>query len=417
MNKTLTVAAREFVTHLQKPTFYLATIGVPLIIALIMFLSNQGRSNDALGQEGVAGISQLLTAQGAQPFGYTDASGTITTIPAVLPPGFVKAYPDEAAGRAALTADAISAFYVIPADYRASGRNIHYTRGVEPGNGVTSQQVLRLVLLTNLLPNHDPRTALRLEEPMQLQSVALAGASSGGNPAGDLGGQNLLLVTGFALLLTYAIFMASGILLQALLEEKENRIMEVLLTSGSARQLLTGKVLGLGALGLIQLLIWLGLGYMLTGSGASFVSALGTINVPLAVWVLAVVYFLLGYLLFAALMAGIGAISPSRRESSQYASVVTMLAMVPLILLAPLAADPNGGLAVFLSLFPPSAPATMLARLAVTTVPLWQVAVSLGLLALSVAGGIAAAARLFRATTLLQGTRLSWREVRRALAG
>jgi ABC-2 type transport system permease protein len=94
-----------------------------------------------------------------------------------------------------------------------------------------------------------------------------------------------------------------------------------------------------------------------------------------------------------------------------------MLAMVPLILLAPLAADPNGGLAVFLSLFPPSAPATMLARLAVTTVPLWQVAVSLGLLALSVAGGIAAAARLFRATTLLQGTRLSWREVRRALAG
>jgi ABC-2 type transport system permease protein len=416
MNKTLTVAAREFVIHLQKPTFYLATIGVPLLIALIMFLSNQGRSNDALGQQGLAGMGQLLTSQGAKPFGYTDASGTITTIPAVLPPGFVKAYPDEAAGRAALTAGAISAFYVIPADYRASGRIIYYTRGVEPGNGVTSQQVLHLVLLTNLLPNHDPRTALRLQEPMQLQSVAVAGAA-GDNSAGDLGGQNLLLVTGFAFLLTYAIFMASGILLQALLEEKENRIMEVLLTSGSARQLLTGKVLGLGALGLIQLLIWLGLAYVLTGSGASFVSALGTVNVPLAVWVLAVVYFLLGYLFFAALMAGIGAISPSRRESSQYASVITVLAMVPLILLAPLAADPNGGLAVFLSLFPPSAPATMLARLAVTHVPWWQVAVSLGLLALSVVGGIAAASRLFRATTLLQGTRLSWREVRRALAG
>ncbi len=414
MNKTLTVAAREFLTHLQKPSFYLATIGIPLFIALIMFLSNQGRTNDALSQQGLGGIGQLLTAQGAQPFGYTDASGTITTIPAVLPPGFVKAYPDEAAGRAALTAGTISAFYVIPADYRASGRVVHYTRGVEPGNGVTSQQVLRLVLLTNLLPDQDPRTALRLLEPMRLQAVAVAGAGGG---AGDLGGQNLLLVTGFALLLTYAIFMSSGILLQALLEEKENRIMEVLLTSGSARQLLTGKVLGLGALGLIQLLIWLGLAYVLTGSGASFVAALGTVNVPLAVWGLAVVYFLLGYLFFAALMAGIGAISPSRRESSQYAGVVSMLAIVPLFLLAPLAADPNGPLAVFLSIFPPTAPAIMLARLAVTTVPPWQVAVSLAVLALTVVGGIAAAARLFRAGTLLQGTRLSWREVRRALAG
>ncbi|HEX6606595.1 MAG TPA: ABC transporter permease [Chloroflexia bacterium] len=414
MNKTLTVAAREFLTHLQKPSFYLATIGIPLFIALIMFLSNQGRTNDALSQQGLGGIGQLLTAQGAQPFGYTDASGTITTIPAVLPPGFVKAYPDEAAGRAALTAGTISAFYVIPADYRVSGRIVHYTRGVEPGNGVTSQQVLRLVLLTNLLPDQDPRTALRLLEPMRLQAVAVAGAGGG---AGDLGGQNLLLVTGFALLLTYAIFMSSGILLQALLEEKENRIMEVLLTSGSARQLLTGKVLGLGALGLIQLLIWLGLAYVLTGSGASFVAALGTVNVPLAVWGLAVVYFLLGYLFFAALMAGIGAISPSRRESSQYAGVVSMLAIVPLFLLAPLAADPNGPLAVFLSIFPPTAPAIMLARLAVTTVPPWQVAVSLAVLALTVVGGIAAAARLFRAGTLLQGTRLSWREVRRALAG
>ena len=193
--------------------------------------------------------------------------------------------------------------------------------------------------------------------------------------------------------------------------------MEVLLTSGSARQLLTGKVLGLGLLGLIQLLIWLGLAYVITGSGASFVSALGAVQVPLAVWGLAVVYFLLGYLFFAALMAGVGAISPSRRESSQYAGAVTMLAIVPLFVLAPLSADPNGGLAVFLSLFPPTAPAIMLARLVVTTVPPWEVAVSLGLLALSVVGGIAGAARLFRATTLLQGTRLSWREVRRALAG
>jgi ABC-2 type transport system permease protein len=88
-----------------------------------------------------------------------------------------------------------------------------------------------------------------------------------------------------------------------------------------------------------------------------------------------------------------------------------------LFLLGPLAADPNGALAVFLSVFPPTAPAIMLARLAVTAVPLWQVAVSLAVLALTVVGGIAAAARLFRAGTLLQGTRLSWREVRRALAG
>jgi ABC-2 type transport system permease protein len=219
------------------------------------------------------------------------------------------------------------------------------------------------------------------------------------------------------MLLTFAIFSASGILLQAVIAEKENRTIEVILSSLTPWQFLTGKVLGLGLLGLVQLGIWMALARLGVNTGMSFLATLDTASLPLSVWVLAVVYFLLGYLVYAALMAGIGAISPSMRDSSQLTIGVSFAAMIPLMLLRNLAADPQGGLATFLSLFPPTAPISMMIRLAVSDVPAWQVGLSLALLALMVAGTIWAAARLFRATTLLNGQKLAWREFRRALAG
>jgi len=215
--------------------------------------------------------------------------------------------------------------------------------------------------------------------------------------------------------LTFAIFMSSGLLLQGLLEEKENRTLEVTLTSIAPQPFLLGKILGLGLLGLVQV-AWLLLARGGMGLGASSLGALGQINLPAGVWVLALAYFLLGYLFYAAVMAGIGAVSPSMRESSQYSVVVALFAGLPLFVLSALAGDPSGGLAVGLSLFPPTAAVTMPIRLAVSNVPGWQVALSLALLALAIGGVIWLAARLFRTTTLLRGSRLAPREILRALA-
>ncbi len=410
MHKLLTVALRDFVTHLRKPTFLITTLGVPLAVAFFLFITSNNRHDESISNlGGPAGAAQ---AQSLKPFGYSDGSGTIRALPASFPPNLVRSYPDSAAGRAALRDGTIASFYVLPADYRTTGILIHYTSGVDAANGVSSLQLMRLILRTNLLPTADPALALRLEEPMQVQTVATAAPAPGMADAQT----GLLLATGFATVLTFAIFMSSGLLLQGLLEEKENRTLEVTLTSIAPRPFLLGKILGLGLLGLVQLLAWLALARGGMGLGAGSLGALGQIALPLGVWVLALAYFLLGYLFYAALMAGIGAISPSMRESSQYSVVVSLFASLPLFMLSPLAGDPAGALAVGLSLFPPTAAVTMPIRLAVSSVPAWQVALSLALLALAIAGVIGLAARLFRTTTLLRGSRLSPREILRAMA-
>lgn len=410
MHKLWTVALRDFVSHLRKPTFLITTLGVPLAVAFFLFITSNNHQNDSISSlGGVAGAAQ---AQGIKPFGYSDLSGTIRTLPAGFPPTLVRAYPDPVAGRAAVAAGTIASLYVIPADYRSSGTLIQYSNGVDAATGVSSRQLLSLLLRSNLLPTADAGLALRLEEPMQVQTVATAAPAPGVTDAQT----GLLLATGFASVLTFAIFMSSGLLLQGVLEEKENHTLEVTLTSVAPLPFLLGKILGLGVLGLVQLTAWLLLARGGMGLGAGSLGALGTVTLPLDVWALALAYFLLGYLFYAALMAGIGAVSPSMRESSQYSVVVSLFASLPLFMLSPLAGDPAGGLAVGLSLFPPTAAVTMPIRLAVSSVPAWQVALSLALLALAIGGVIWLAARLFRTTTLLRGSRLSPREILRALA-
>ncbi|GAH57167.1 unnamed protein product, partial [marine sediment metagenome] len=129
----------------------------------------------------------------------------------------------------------------------------------------------------------------------------------------------------FGFLLIMAIFSSSGYLLQGLGEEKENRIMEILLSSVSPRQLLTGKVLGLGAAGLVQVVIWLlSIVFLVQLASTTIGGVLSTLQIPGNLLVLGIVYFILGYLLFAVLMAGIGAIGATARESQQMSMLILM---------------------------------------------------------------------------------------------
>jgi len=198
------------------------------------------------------------------------------------------------------------------------------------------------------------------------------------------------------------------------LEEKENRTLEVLMTSIAPRQLLAGKIIGLGVVALLQLLIWAAIGGIILGRGQELLN--NTVDLPWTVWLLMLAFFLLGYLFYASLMAGIGAISPSVRELSQLAILVSVPAIIPILFIPSLLSKPNGTLAIVLSVIPFTAPSTMMMRQAMTSVPLWQTLLSLGLMLVAVAVTLNVAARLFRATTLLIGARLSLRGVWRALS-
>ena len=190
-------------------------------------------------------------------------------------------------------------------------------------------------------------------------------------------------------------------LLQGVSEEKESRILESLLCTLSTEDLLAGKLLGLGAVGITLVAVWMGAGMALGGP----MMALAGMKVPATLLAFAVLYFLLGYVFYAGLMTGIGAVTNNMREAQQFSMMFTFANFVPFILMTSILAKPDGPLAVGLSLFPPTASTTMMLRLGTPSadVPPWQIAVSLALLALAGWLVLRGAARIFRIGLLMTG--------------
>ena len=225
------------------------------------------------------------------------------------------------------------------------------------------------------------------------------------------------MVYPFVIVLMFSLFMTSGYLLQGVIEEKETRVIEILLSSLQPAWLFGGKVLAFGALGLLQLLFWLA-GILLVLQrlpAGGTLSALAQYALPPGALPLMIVYFVLAYLMFAGAYGILGALSASMREGPQYAVIFTLPAVAPLWVSAALIEAPQGGLAVALSVFPLTAPLAMLQRALVTTVPAWQIALGLILMLLSIAALMWLAGRVFRVQTLLAGRMPRLRELPRLL--
>ena len=201
-------------------------------------------------------------------------------------------------------------------------------------------------------------------------------------------------------------------MLQSVVKEKENRTAEVLLLSLSPVQLMLGKVLGLGVLALLQMGIWLGGGLLVMGRGQALLGDLQLAALPAGFVAITVLYFLLGYLLYASALGALGALAPSLREGSQFTFIIILPLLVPIMLNSVFVEAPDGLVATVLSLFPLTAPTSMPTRLVAGTVPLWQVLLGLALLVLTAFAFVLLAARFFRADTLLSDATLDWRRVR-----
>jgi ABC-2 type transport system permease protein len=147
---------------------------------------------------------------------------------------------------------------------------------------------------------------------------------------------------------------------------------------------------------------------LLLGRGREFFAAAGAQQVTPATLGWAAAYFLLGYVLYASALGALGALAPSLREGSQLTFIVLLPLMLPLALNAAFVRAPDGPLATLLSLFPLTAPTSMVTRLVVSEVPVWQPAVGLLGLALTAYLFVLIAARFFRAETLLSTSPLRW---------
>lgn len=182
----------------------------------------------------------------------------------------------------------------------------------------------------------------------------------------------------FGAIFSVAIFLSSGFLLYGMVEEKENRLIEILLTSVSARELLLGKTLGLGMLGILQMIAWLAsiMASIAVMPEILWMADIEAITIPMLLTVL--LFFIIGYMLFAIIISGIGSMLGDTRQANQISGMITMLSLIPswAIILNP---NPNSELMIALSYIPITGPITMAIRTLITAVPIEEIITSIAI--------------------------------------
>ncbi|MFN7801236.1 ABC transporter permease, partial [Gemmatimonas sp.] len=231
---------------------------------------------------------------------------------------------------------------------------------------------------------------------------------------------NLLFGAGVALLLYLIIVLYGQIVLRGVTEEKQSRVSELVLASVSPRVLLTGKVLGIGGVALVQLGFWTASAVTLLANRGRLLGALGvtstSITLPaFTLFELAplLAYFVFGYILYAALFAAVGSIVSSEQEAQQAQTPLVSLLVGSMALLQPALSDPDGPIARTMSIVPFSSPILMPLRLGLASVPASELVLSIVLLVISALAAMVAAARLYRTALLMYGKRPSLAEIAR----
>ncbi len=408
MRNIFIVIKHEFRTILQKKSFWIMTFIFPVLIigfnvgaqVIAARTTDEEDLDELIGQfEQMAGMTL------PDPIAYVDEAGIIQELPPDVGPEFLQAYADVETVDAVLMAEEIDQYFIIPADYLSVGEVIVITREFQPFN-VPNDELISYAIAYNL--TGDQQTAVTLIDPTRTvipQAMAPENTNDAFNP--------LTFFVPFATMFIFffLISMSSGYMLQSVANEKENRTVEVLLVSLRPRELMLGKVLGLSGVALIQVVVWMGGGFLTLMRAQSMLAGFGNFALPPGFLVWALLFFALGYILYASLMGAIGALSPNAREAGQYTFIVMLPLLLPLWLNFAFLNDPNGTLATALSLFPLTAPTSMMTRIAAGGVPVWQILLSLAGLAVTTYLLVLFAARFFRADTLLSTSSFQWRRL------
>jgi ABC-2 type transport system permease protein len=250
-----------------------------------------------------------------------------------------------------------------------------------------------------------------LLKPIELDAVHVEKGREG------LSGVAVFVTTFIMVMLLYTVVLIYGIaVMRSIIEEKSSRILEVLLSSVTARELLAGKILGVGAVSLTQILIWVTFAALVSFPGLvaahSFISG---VHIPMAGIIAFGVFFLLGYFLYSTMYAAVGAMVNTDQEAQQMQWPAMLPIIMSLVLMNPVLQHPNSALAFWLSIIPFFAPILMLVRVLVEQPPAWQLALCVALMLVTIYGLLSLTSRIYRVGILMYGKRPTLPELRRWL--
>jgi len=392
MNKTFLIYKHEFRLAIKRAGYIILTLAVPVLallaIGIIQLVSSLSETQE----------NQLVH------IGYVDEPGLVGE---AVDEGYARFIPYNSKEEAnqALGTYQISTYFIIPDDYLSSAVLQRYTLENENTTSPAMAGMIKRFLSVNMLSDKiSPELMNLVVSPLNMQVNRVT--AQGEEAIEQMSFANVLIPGIFSLLLSLSLMFGVIALVNSLGEEKESRLIEVLFSSVSVRQLLIGKLLALGLAGLIQVLFWLiSAPLILQLASSLFGGFLSAIEIPSSFILLGTLYFILGYLLFAVLSIGVGAITPTAREGGQLSMIYVMLSFVPLWFATLLFMFPNGAFSVLLTLFPITAPIQNMLRLGVTEIPLWQILLSIGLLVLSIILGLYFSIKIFRIYMLMHGKR------------
>jgi ABC-2 type transport system permease protein len=400
VQKTWLVARMTYRRRIRSGTFLILTFGIPLLMV-------------------IAGAIPLIREGGDSlpAIGYVDRTGRLSPVEHVSVEDAelnLTAYADVEAARAGVEREEVTGYLLVPEGYFEGAVPVFYG---EEEPSLTLEDGLTAFLRRAMLPQADVARLARLTDPVNLIYIA----STSGNQVSE--GIGLVIRFGtpalLAIVFVLTVFTGASQMGSAVVQEKDQRAMEMVITSLSPLELVSGKVLGMTLLSLTQVGIWgLGAG-MAAGLALSGWSDAQSLSIPWSGLGRALAWAVLlgtpGYFLYATLASGLGIIAGDQQQARQLAGMLGFLGMSPIYMMGMLVEAIDGPLAVGLTLFPLTAPMIALFRMALTDVPLWQLATSLGLLVLSLTGSVWLVARIFRAAMLMYGQSLDPRQVLRAL--
>ena len=246
-----------------------------------------------------------------------------------------------------------------------------------------------------------------LLKPVKLEMVQLKGGHE--TKANDKGMFFAILI--MVMLLYMAVIFYGVSVMRAVLEEKNSRVMEVLLSSATSTELMAGKLIGVGAVGLTQIGIWITMAsvYALPALAAS--ASTGEIHIAPLTLVAFAVFFLLGYLLYSSVYAAVGAVITSEQEGQQLQFIILLPLILAVFMMGPVMRAPDSPIAVWTSMIPFFSPILMYVRIAIQPPPAWQIAASLLLLVATIAGILVLCARIYRIGILMYGKRPTLPEI------
>ena len=433
-SKVWTIASFEFLSTVKRKGYLIATFGMPVFLLLYAgLISGMGllihKRESGIKVYGVLDRAGILKLTG-------DRSPSAVEIPddvrkaveavgqadllsqglAWMGRAIFRPFDDEQTARSALIDGQIKGYYLLAEDYLQSGVLLEYLPASPGLDTSRARQPLKSLLLERLLEGKIAADlAGRVREPIaELKSWTVSDQGEVTEHSTEAFVARLVVPLAFTMLLFISLMMSSGYLVQGTATEKENKVVEVLLSSANPDEILAGKLLGLGGAGLLQVGVWFS---MMMFGGLAFAATLAAfgVQIPWKAVLAGPFFFIAAYLFLGSLMLGVGSLGSTQRESQQFSAVWPLLATVPLMLIGIWLENPHALPAIIMTWIPFTAPLTVLIRLSLDAsgIAWWEVVGSLLVLAASTWLALRLSARLFRVGLLLTGARPKFREILR----